>query len=112
MQTSQEYIDKLWELYPREEETSLEIIEFADEAVQKFPDSEELWILRGHLILLAGEDCPHDLDEALKSYKNSVEINPNFIKGWEEIGHFYDAVMPDKKLSKRAFDKANQIKSE
>jgi tetratricopeptide (TPR) repeat protein len=110
MTTVEEYLDKLWKLYPPEGETPAETIELADQAVKDHPDSPELQVLRGHLILLGDEDCPYDSNEAVICFQKAVEIDPEYAEAWEEIGHFYEAVEPDQTLSRKAFEKAEELR--
>lgn len=108
----QDYIDKLWELYPNDAETPLKVINLADEAIKEFRDSAELWLLRGSLIELGDEDCPYGLEEAATCFEKAVEIDPNYIEAWEEIGHYYDVIEPNEILSRKAFKKAEELKNQ
>lgn len=110
MDTEQDYIDKIWELYPRKSTTPLSTIKLVDRAVRKYPNSPELWVLRGCLIQLADENCPHSLEDAINSFKKAVEVDPSFDDAWKEIGHFYDAIDPNRKLSLEAFKKAKDLR--
>lgn len=111
METEQEYIDKLWEVYPYETETPLRVINLADKAIRAFPASSELWLIRGNLIQLGDEDCPYGLEEAATCYQKAVEINPDYVEAWEEIGHYYDIIEPNKAISLKAFQKAEELKN-
>lgn len=105
-----EYVEKLSASWPREEDASGELLALADEAVQIFPGSAKLWIMRGNLIELGTGDASHTLVEALASYERAVLIDPNFAEGWEEIGHFYDAVMDDEARAWQARRKAEILR--
>jgi tetratricopeptide (TPR) repeat protein len=104
-----DYIEKLFALWPTEGETSDEALALADESVRAYPDSAKLWCVRGDLIQLGSADVPYSLEDALACYERAVSIDPNFAEGYEEIGHFYDAVMPNPNLARRAFRKAASI---
>jgi hypothetical protein len=106
-----DYIEKLFSLWPREGETSKEALALVDSAVQVFPDSAKLWCMRGDLILLGPADIPYELEEALTCYERAVSIDSHFAEGYEEIGHFFDAVMPNPKRARRAFRKAASIRA-
>lgn len=110
MKTEREYINQIWELYPRDRETSPKTINLVDKALKEFPNSPELWVLRGCLIQLSGADCRYDLNDALNSFKKAVEIDSTFDDAWKEIGHFYDAVEPNRRLSLEAFKKAKDLR--
>ncbi len=105
-----EYIEKLIALWPTEGETSAEALALADEAVSTFPDSAKLWCMRGNLIELGSADAHYSLEDTAACYERAVSIDPNFAEGHEEIGHFYDAVVPDQSRSRRAFREAARIR--
>jgi len=89
------YTSKLLALWPVEGAASNEILGLADEAVRAFPSSPRLWRMRGDLIQLGAGETSHTLADALASYERAISIDPNFVEGYEEIGHFYDSVMSD-----------------
>jgi tetratricopeptide (TPR) repeat protein len=66
--------------------------------------------MRGNLIELGSADIPYTFEDALACYERAVSIDPNFAEGYEEIGHFYDAVMPNPSRARRAFRKAVEIR--
>jgi tetratricopeptide (TPR) repeat protein len=105
-----DYIEKIFALWPTEGETSDEALTLADESVHAYPDSAKLWCMRGDLIQLGSADIPFTLEDALVCYERAVSIDPNFAEGHEEIGHFYDAVMPNPSRARRAFRKAAEIR--
>jgi len=105
-----EYIEKLFASWPRGGEAPNELLDLADEAVQAFPESPKLWVMRGNLIELGTGETAHTLDDALASYERAVLIDPNFVEGWEEIGYFYDAIMDDEERARQAFQKAKLLK--
>jgi tetratricopeptide (TPR) repeat protein len=108
-----EYIDKLKSLAPAEgEEASSQVIGLADEAVRAWPDSSKLWCMRGSLIQLGAEDNPYELGEALVSYERAIAADPKCVEAYEEIGHFYDAVMDDVERAKPFFHQAAMLKNE
>ena len=106
-----DYIAKLSSLWPTEGETSKEALAVADSAVRMFPNSAKLWCIRGDLIHLGPADVRYELDEALTCYERAVFIDPHFAEGYEEIGHFFDAVMPNPKRARRAFRQAASIRA-
>ena len=107
------YIEKLKSLYPEEGlEASNQALALADEAVRAWPESPKLWCMRGDLIQLGAEDIPHDLADALASYERAIAIDPKCVEAYEEIGHFYDAVMDDAERAKPFFRQAAVLKNE
>jgi tetratricopeptide (TPR) repeat protein len=105
-----DYIEKLFALWPAEGETSDEALALADGAVRAHPDSARLWCMRGDLIQLGSADIPYSLEDALACYERAVSIDPGFAEGYEGIGHFYDAVMPNPSRARRAFREADRIR--
>lgn len=90
----EDYIEKLKSLWPTEQgiEASLDTIALADKAVEAYPFCAQLWCIRGDLIQLGPENCPHELGEALSSYKRAMEIDSTCAEAYESIGYFLDAV--------------------
>ena len=110
--TESDYISDLRARWPHGDtsEASLETIAVADEAVRAFPQSARLWEMRGCLIQLGPESLPHPLEESLRSFQRAVEIDPQFADAWDEIGHYYDAVLDDEKTAQEYFEKAKRLR--
>lgn len=108
--TEDDYISRLRADWPKDSDASLELIAFADEAVRIFPQSAPLWVLRGDLIQLGPETCPHSLAEALRSFQRAIEIDPQFAEAWEEIGHYHVAVLADEAGAERYFREAKRLR--
>ena len=108
--TERAYIERLTSLWPVDGETSKEAQALADEAVRAFPRSAELWCMRGDLIQLGSADCVYGLEDALACYEQATSVDPKFAEAYEEIGHFYDAVVPDPKRARSAFRKAASLR--
>jgi tetratricopeptide (TPR) repeat protein len=109
--TEDGYIAELKSRWPQKSNATLETIALADEATRAFPQSPRLWCMRGNLIELGPENCPHSLDDALASYQRAVEIDPQFTEAWEEIGYFYHNVLNDEVSAKPYFRQAEKLKS-
>ena len=110
--TEDDYISRLRAGWPQGSDASLQVIALADEAVRSFPQSPRLLVMRGNLIQLGPESCPHPLEEALHCYRRAVEIEPHFAEAWEEIGHYYDAVLDDEDGARPYFERAKALKGE
>ncbi|HEY5505552.1 MAG TPA: hypothetical protein VIK28_10385 [Sedimentisphaerales bacterium] len=110
--TEDDYISDLRTRWPHDDasDASLETIAVADEAVRAFPLSARLWEMRGCLIQLGPESLPHPLEESLHSFQRAVEIDPQFADAWDEIGHYYDAVLDDEKTAQEYFEKAKRLR--
>lgn len=110
--TENDYIEELKKLWPRtaKTEVAIETITFADKATRAFPRSPKLWCMRGNLIELGPESSPHNLNDALASYKRAVEVDPQFIQAWEDIGDFYRNVLNKEDEAKPYFHEAERLK--
>jgi Tfp pilus assembly protein PilF len=67
--------------------------------------------MRGDLIQLGPESCPHPLVEAFASYQRAIEISPDCAEAWEAVGHYYDAVLDDEATAERYFREAARLRS-
>jgi tetratricopeptide (TPR) repeat protein len=108
--TEDDYIAQLRTGWPKDSDASLEVIALADEAVRSFPQSARLWVMRGDLIQIGPECCPHPLDEALRSYQRAIELDPQFAEAWDEIGHYHDTVLDDETEAQRCFREAERLR--
>ena len=108
--SEEDYIAQLRAGCPQDSDVSLDVITLADEAVRAFPQSATLLVMRGNLIELGTESCPYSLDEALRCYRRAIECEPDFAEAWEEIGHYYDAVLDDEKGAKPYFERAHHLR--
>lgn len=108
--TEDEYIAELQKRWPRQGDAALETINLADEAVRRFPGSPKLLCMRGNLIELGPENCPHSLDDALACYKRAIEIDPQFAEAWEEVGYFYHNVLDEEDVAKPYLREAERLK--
>jgi hypothetical protein len=66
--------------------------------------------MRGDLIQLGTESCPHPIEEALASYWRAVEVDPQFAEAWDEIGHYQDTVLSDETAAQRYFREAERLR--
>ena len=74
-----------------------ESVALATEAVEQFPDSRDIWHLRGDLFSLHAT-FPQEsgvvqelCDGALASYERAIELDPNFSEAYESLGYLFDA---------------------
>jgi tetratricopeptide (TPR) repeat protein len=110
--TEDDYMAELSRRAPEAGDASLELIALADEAIRVFPRSARLWCVRGDIIQIGPENNPHALDEALASFRRAIELDPGFADAWEEIGHFYDAVLDDERGAEPYFREAARLRRE
>lgn len=110
--TENDYIAELKARWPRDCDASLDTISIADEAVRASPQSPRLWCIRGDLIQLGPESCPHSLDDALACYQRAIEIDPQFAKAWESVGHFHNAILDDEATAQKFFREAKRLREQ
>ena len=108
--TENDYITQLRAVWPKDADASSEVIALADRAVSAFPQSARLWVMRGDLIQIGSESCPHPLAEALRSYQQAVELEPGFAEAWDEIGHYHDTVLSDEMAAQKYFREAERLR--
>ena len=85
----------------------------AEAAIKQYPNAPELWCLRGDLIQLTDSvDDGYSLDDALSSYQQAIRIDPTYAEGYEEIGHYYNAVMDDEVRAQPYFDRAATLRAQ
>lgn len=110
--TEEDYFQQIKSSWPKKCDASLSLIALADAAIARFPDSPRLWCMRGNLIELGPADVPYDLGEALASYQRATEIDPSFAEAWEEIGHYYEAILDDDKSAAAYFARAHALNTD
>jgi tetratricopeptide (TPR) repeat protein len=87
--TESEYIKSIRREFAADETAAGKLLGKVDVGLRLFPESAELWCLRGHLIQIS-DGGEYQLEEALASYEKAVGIDPNYLDVYEEIGYFYD----------------------
>jgi Flp pilus assembly protein TadD len=75
-------------------------------ALTKYPNSAELWILRGDLIQLSDHDGVYSLKDAEASYLKAIDLEPANPEGFQSLGFFYDAVLDDPKRAITQLERA------
>jgi len=68
--------------------------------------------MRGDLIQMASESCPHSLDDAGACFLRAIEIDPSFADAYEEAAHFFDAVMDDEERSAFYFAEFHRLREQ
>ncbi|MEE8311660.1 MAG: hypothetical protein V3R77_05340 [Candidatus Binatia bacterium] len=75
----------------------------AVEATRRYPESAQLWRLRGDLLRIVGpEQDPSDLGP-LQCYEMAVTLAPHHAEIHQAIGDYYDACLGDLCAAERAF---------
>ena len=57
--------------------------------LRRFPDSPDLWVLRGDAIQL-GDGTGPSLSDARKAYEQALAIDPSHREAAKELAHFID----------------------
>jgi tetratricopeptide (TPR) repeat protein len=91
--SEREWEDRIRETLDAEGGASARNMADIEAAICEHPRSARLWELRGDVIQLLGEPLEtYDLPEALRSYQHAVELDPQYARAHEAIGHYLDAV--------------------
>src|SRR5438128_503998 len=72
------------------------------------PLAAQLYLLRGQLIQLQGENTAYALAEAEAAFKKALELDGTYLGALVELMHFYDAVCAD---PPKALAYAKQVKA-
>jgi hypothetical protein len=82
-------------------------VDAAVAATNAYPDSVDLWLLRGDFVQLCDDgDAPFPLEDALASYERAAALDPTRPEPHVEIGHFHDAVRDDPASAVPHFERA------
>ena len=100
--------DRLWLAAEWESLTAVQL-QRLEEGLRQFPKSARLWILRGDLIQLGGDDSRYSLEDALASYRMALERDPTSAEAHESIGHFLHAVANEPAEAEPYFRKAIEL---
>lgn len=82
------------------------VLESVEKTLRRWPDSDELWCLRGDLIQLCEGETDYDLADVFCSYQNAVVINPHSAEAHESLGYFYDVFENEFEKAESAFRQA------
>ncbi len=74
---------------------SVDLLREIDAAISETPSCAELWVLRGDPIQLGEGDANYPLEEAERSYREALRLDPSSAEVAEELGRFLWAVMDD-----------------
>ena len=107
--TETDYITKIKSLLTDESEVAVEVLQLVEKSVAEHPQSAKLWCWRGDLIQRAALEANYELDDALKSYKRALEIDPSNAEAYESIGYYEDAIMSNPASAESSFRKAIEL---
>lgn len=102
--TEQEYIDRIADLWPGpDEDSSWDLILLAEEAVQAFPQSPELWWYLGFALCRIDPDSRPLTIRRLDCLRRVVELDRGHADAHEEIGYLLDTYFDDFHGAEEAF---------
>jgi tetratricopeptide (TPR) repeat protein len=87
--------------------TSPALLKEIDRELTQRP-SASLWVLRGDALQLSDGGATA-LDEAERSYREALDLDPNFGEAYEALGHFVFAVRDDAAASSAYFRRALEL---
>ena len=93
----------------REGEAAPEDIDAIDEILEAEGPTVDLLLLRGQMIQLISGVGPEELEQALASYEEALELDPSRPEPYEEIAHFMDDVADDPEEAEAFFRKAIEL---
>ncbi len=100
------WLERIRQQIPEEGDVPGALVAVADQALDAFPRSMELWLLRGHLILLGDDDPRRELEDARQSYERALEIAPDDPEPHNELGYWYDVWDEQLELALSYFERA------
>ncbi|MEM1043799.1 MAG: hypothetical protein AAGI91_14375 [Bacteroidota bacterium] len=113
MTTEQEHIQAILEAWPERVGAPPGLLEAVNAALREYPQSPQLWCIRGDLIQLSDDgDDGLDLENALRSYERALELEPAWVEAYEEIGYFWDLVMNEPDRAEPYFERATKLRGE
>ncbi len=80
-------------------------LDLAKKLVNKYPSSSEAHVMLGNVY--TGQD---KLDEAIESYENALEINPDNYNAWKQLARHHIVIGNNNMLPKDKQDKSKAIK--
>ncbi|SMF70009.1 Tetratricopeptide repeat-containing protein [Alteromonadaceae bacterium Bs31] len=110
----EEYISEIKKRWPKHHESvepTRETMDITLEALDKYPKSEKLWIIRGDLLQLVDYDDGLEINESEKCYRKAIAINPRSTEAYNELAHFLDVVMANPRKAKQYFEKVRLLKN-
>ncbi|WP_338846240.1 hypothetical protein V8J88_21100 [Massilia sp. W12] len=110
--TEADYISEIERRWPSRcpGEPTRETIHLTKKAVEIFPKSAKLWVMRGNLLQLIDFECDIPLGESEYCYRQAIAADHFFAEAYEEMGYFLDVIMGKPRKAKRFFDKARRLK--
>ena len=86
-----------------------EDVDAIDEILEAEGPTVDLLLLRGQMIQLISDAGPEDLEQALASFEEALELDPSRPEPYEEIAHFMDDLADDPEEAEAFFRKAIEL---
>jgi len=67
--------------------------------LEVIPDSPELLVLSGRLLLLQDESDPTPLRTSVEAYQEALTVDPTCLPALEELAHYYYSIEPNPALA-------------
>jgi len=84
-------------------------LDLVEQGLKLYPRSPRLWILRGDLIQVSDDTTQYELEDALKSYRAAVRLDPRSPEAYESLGRYFDAVENRPREAESYFRKAIEL---
>lgn len=107
--TEAEFIDRIWQLWPKAEGTSKEAMDLVIKAVAEFPQSAKLWCMFGDLIQVAPLELPLPAQHPRECYEKAIAIDPGIAEAWASLGFYLDAFDDNHEAAERALRRAIEL---
>jgi|TARA_R110001599_G_scaffold24835_5_gene89435 tetratricopeptide (TPR) repeat protein len=109
-----EYIDLFHDRWPegaKDPEPTKETITLINQAIEEYPNSEKLWVIRGDLLQLINYEHDIPLEESLVCYKKALIINPKSYEANFEIASFLNNVLDKPREAHKFYRIAQSLKN-
>ena len=98
-----DFIHAIREEWPHDGRVTDSLLNRTVEATRRYPESPQLWRLRGDLLCIAGSDRDPSSLGPLQCYEMAVALAPHFPETHQAIGEYYDNCLGDLCAAERAF---------
>jgi hypothetical protein len=84
----------------------------AEEALRAYPNSAQIWLLRGRLLARRFADGEPVESEIRCSFEKAAELDPNLAEAWEELASYHDGIRDDPKTAMSCWEKAEAVRGQ
>jgi hypothetical protein len=108
--TEQEYIAQLEPGYLLGQHPTDATLALADKAVQEFPNSSALWMIRGKLYWGAEFEVVSGERIAAESWEKVIELNPMCAEAHELLAGYHDGIRDDPQRAMVCHEQAEKLR--